>query len=445
MRATQSTPLIYKCQRCGRQSPIEAAFVIRKGKNGSLARCLCFACEQKRATNSTLLLYILLPVFGMVILLLNPTSQLGFFALLVCASLLVSIPLIVLHELSHALAAQAFGFRVFAVHVGIGKVLFTKRICGIAWTIHLIPSSGVTLIAGPEMENYKARIFLIHLAGPLFHAVLNALLIWINRWFGISGLWYDIVLWTNVGLLLMNLLPYKGHVAVGSAGTDGWAMLNVPGLSPQALQTRYASFYMLESISAAESGDMRAALAFAKQGVARYPENMEVRNVLGYVYVHSGDYQNSREIFLQALQTNENLAITTKALLLNNVAFANLMLDDPALLPEADDFSEQACQLLPWEPATCGTRGGVLVALGQVDQGLELLKSALKKNPDKRGKAIDACLIAWGEWLRGQAEKADSHLALARQLDPKCLLLDRIQEKISGPSRAMQENDLEKR
>lgn len=434
MEAAQSVPVVYKCQRCGRQSPIEAVFVTKKRANGSLARCLCFECESKRASRSNLLLFILLPLSGLLILLLDPMSQIGYFYLLIFGGLLVSIPLTVLHEISHALTAHALGFRVFAIHLGVGKVLFSRRFFGINWTVHLIPASAVTLVSGPEMHNYRARDFLIHAAGPLFHAILNALLLWTNAIFGVSGLWYEVVLWTNLTLLVFNLLPYKTQVAVGSAGTDGWGMLNVPRLTPEELRTRYASHYILETVNAAENADMQAARAFAEKGVALYPDNPNVLNALGYAYVNSKQFLESRQIFVQTLNSTENLPMSTKAMLLNNVAFANLMLDDPALLPEADNYSEQAYQLLSWEPSIAGTRGATLVALGRPEEGLELLQGALKKNPDKRGKALDACLIAWGEWTRGDLEKSESYLALARQMDPECILLERVQDKIRAGS-----------
>jgi tetratricopeptide (TPR) repeat protein len=421
---------MYKCQHCGRQSPVETAFVTKKRADGSLARCLCFECESKRASRSTLLLYILLPISGLLILLLDPESRIGYFYLLIFVGLLVCIPLAVLHEISHALAAHALGFRVFAIHLGLGKVLFSRRAFGITWTVHLIPASAVTLVSGPELYNYRARDFLIHLAGPLFHAILNALLLWINAVFGVSGLWYEVALWTNVSLLVFNLIPYKTQVAVGSAGTDGWAMLHAPRLTPEELRTRYASHYILETVNAVENGDLEAARAFAEKGAALYPENPNVLNALGYAYVNSSQFLKSRQIFMQTLNFTENLPVATKAMLLNNVAFANLMLDDPALLPEADHFSEQAYQFLSWEPSIAGTRGATLVALGRPEEGLELLEGALKKNPDKRGKALDACLIAWGEWKRGDPEKSESYLALARQLDPECFLLENVQEKI---------------
>ena len=432
MESAQGIPKIYKCQRCGKQSQIETVFVIRKRADGSLARCFCFECESKRASNSTLLLYALLPIFALLILLVNPTSQLGGFYLLAFGGLLASILLIFLHELAHALTAHLLGFRVFAIHVGLGKVLFSRRIFGISWIVRLIPSSAVTLVAGPDMRRYRLRIFLIHLAGPAFHLMLIVLSLGMKLVFGVSGPWYGVILWTNIYLLGFNLFPHKAQVAVGSAGTDGWAMLKAPRLTDEDLRKRFASFYILETVSAAENGNSHGARESAEKGIALYPDDPNMLNALGYAYVNSNEYLKSRQIFLQALNTNQELPIATKALLMNNVAFANILLDDPALLPEADSYSDQAYQALSWEPAIVGTRGGVLVALNRTDEGLELLKQALKKNLDKRGKAIDACLIAWGEWKRDNQKQANTYLALAHQLDPQCYLLEPIEHKIQS-------------
>jgi len=430
MESIESVPVVYKCQRCGRQSPIEAAFVTKKRSDGSLAQCLCFECASKRTANSTLLLYLLLPVFGLLILLVSPGSMLGRAYLLIFAGLLTTIPLILLHEISHALTARALGFRVFAIHLGLGKVMLSRRAFGIAWTIRLIPSSAVTLVSGPEMPRYRLRLFLIHLAGPAFHALLIGALLWLKSAFGYSDLLYYIFLWTNIFLLVFNLFPRKVQVAVGSAGTDGWSMLNAPRLTPEDLHKHFANFYILETVSAVERGDLQAAREFAEKGVSLYPENPNMQNTLGYVFVNSNEYHESRQIFLDVLSMDESqLPIATKAILMNNVAFANIMLDDPALLPEADSLSEQAYQILSWEPAIIGTRGGVLVALDQPEDGLDLLKQALRKSADRRGKAIDACLIAWGEWKRGNLKEYETYLALAHQLDPECYLVEHIRGK----------------
>jgi hypothetical protein len=52
------------------------------------------------------------------------------------------------------------------------------------------------------------------------------------------------------------------------------------------------------------------------------------------------EYYKARQLFLQTLKADEALPIATKAILMNNVAYANLVLDDPALLSEADHFSD---------------------------------------------------------------------------------------------------------
>ena len=430
MESALNDAAIFECQRCHRLSPIEAIFVIKKRSDGSLVRCLCFECESKRNASSILLLYIALPVSALLILLINPTSKLGFFYLMIFAGLIISIPLTVLHELTHAMLARVLKFSVYAIHLGIGKVLFSGRNFGIDWTIRLIPSSAVTLISGPEMRRYRLRIFLIHLAGPAFHAFLIGLLLWMKTAVGFSGWFFDLFLWTNICLLTLNLFSHKAQFATGSAGTDGWAMLNVFRLTPEDLQRRCANFYILETVCSIESGKLEAGCEIAEKGLAIYPDNPDLMNALGYAYVNLHRYEKSRQIFSHALNTDEELPIATKAMLLKNIAFADIMLDDPELLPEADSFSEQAYQMLSWEPSITGTRGGVLIYLNQLDEGIKLLKEALKKSLDKRGKATDACLIALGEWNRGKKNESETYIALAKQLDPECYLIEHVKNKM---------------
>ena len=136
---------------------------------------------------------------------------------------------------------------------------------------------------------------------------------------------------------------------------------------------------------------------------------------------------------MQTLNSSEKLPIATKAILLNNIAFADIMLENPELLPEADSFSEQAYQMISWEPAVTGTRGGVLVYLDRPEEGVEFLKEAFSKSIDKRGKATEACMIALGEWKQGNKKECKTYLALAKQLDPECYLIEHVKNKMAQP------------
>ncbi|MEW5828286.1 MAG: site-2 protease family protein [Chloroflexota bacterium] len=430
MEALPSSPEPIECERCHRTSTLEAAFVRRKRAAGGRSRGVCFECEGKRQVNSILFLTIFSLVFACFNANLAPNSAIGNFYLLLFWGLLACIPLLVLHELAHAAAARLLGFRVFAIHLGMGGPLLATRFLGLTWVIHPAPVSAVTVIAGPELGYYRLRLFFITLAGPGLHALLAAAAWFTYHNFGLPGTWYLVLFWTNVFLLAVNLFPRKALVAVGATGTDGLSLLQIPRMGRDELQKRFAGYYLLGTVAEVERGDHREAIRFAEQGAALYPGEPNILNALGYARIYTGEYSRSRDYFLQALALEEKLTPAMEAIMLNNVAFADLLLDDPALLPEADAYSDRACQAYFWEPAVLGTRGGVLIALDQAKEGLDLLRQSLEKGFEKRGKASDACLIAWGEMKLGRPAEAEKYLALARRLDPLCPLLDFANRKM---------------
>jgi tetratricopeptide (TPR) repeat protein len=183
-----------------------------------------------------------------------------------------------------------------------------------------------------------------------------------------------------------------------------------------------------------DRGDSQAAREWAQRGLALYPQQPMMINALGFAYSHLREYDKARAAFLQVLECAEKPSESVKFLALNNIAFADLMLEDPALLAQADEYSELAYKNCPWEPAITGTRGGVLVALGKVATGLDLLKKAMALNPDRQGKALEACLIAQGEMKRGNFMEGKKYLSAAMDLDPECELLERTRRMWLNPA-----------
>src|SRR5947209_2159217 len=76
------------------------------------------------------------------------------------------------------------------------------------------------------------------------------------------------------------------------------------------------------------------------------------------------------------------------AILLNNIAWADLLSWNQDVLGRACDFSQQAIEALPWESYVKGTRGSALVASGEVERGMILLRQALADNEDLHNKAF---------------------------------------------------------
>ena len=83
----------------------------------------------------------------------------------------------------------------------------------------------------------------------------------------------------------------------------------------------------------------------------------------------------------------------SRALSLNNLAAVDILIDDPGLVEEADEASRQAYETLPDLAAIRNTRGAALIAMGQLQAGIDLLEPTLGKTPPE--------------------SLADSHLSLA--------------------------------
>jgi hypothetical protein len=117
------------------------------------------------------------------------------------------------------------------------------------------------------------------------------------------------------------------------------------------------------------------------------------------------------------------LECTMRLLMLNNVAYADALLGEPDLLPEADEYSREALKHLAWHASVKGTRGTVLVERGQLEAGIALLKEALQEHTEPENKALNACHLAVAEQKRRDFKAAAEYWELARMLDMDCPLL----------------------
>ena len=113
-------------------------------------------------------------------------------------------------------------------------------------------------------------------------------------------------------------------------------------------------------------------------------------------------------------------------IVLNNIAFVDVIMDKPELLAEADEYSRQAVESLPDIYPLKGTRGMVLVGVGQYDEGVALLQQALNGNTENESKAINACCLGIAARRRGFESESRCYISLARKLDPSCILLARV-------------------
>jgi tetratricopeptide (TPR) repeat protein len=341
--------------------------------------------------------------------------------------------LIIFHELAHAAVAKLLGLRVFGIIIGMGKTIWSGKYFGTEWTINLLPLGGITLVGTRPVPRIRWKLFLIYLAGPASHLLMAVVLFFAQQTLSVFSFEYQLLMSlvvANIVLAVTNLYPFQVSLTTGMQGTDGWHLLRVPFLSEVELGKRYIGYFAGEALQAYTMNDFDSARKWVDRALSFDPTSGIARNVLGIIQMASGEHSASRATFLQILETEEAKEPGLHYILLNNVAYLNALLRDPALLPEADDYSSQAFQHLPWVPAVMGTRGTVLVELGKFEEGIALLKKSMSQHIDRQSKALNACHIAVGELRRGDPGAASKYLVTAKTLDPDCFLVPYVESQM---------------
>lgn len=422
-----------KCDRCGLQSDVEQAFSTQKRLGG--ARHYCPDCTLKRQTRSFLFDLAVIIGGGILIFSINPGSRAAAIVLLLSLVVLFMLPLILMHELAHAGAARLTGLRVFGIMIGVGKTIWSGKLFGMQWVVNSLPIGGITSVGARPVPNIRWRLFLVYLAGPASHILLAYAAHLLSKLFaaGSFGQRFLVALvFANILLALFNLFPRKVTITTGVQGTDGWHLFRVPFLKQDELTKLHIGYFAGEALLAYAENDFDAARGWVDQALALDHTSAIARNVLGIVQMARGEYPASRETFLQLLETEDAKAPGLHYILLNNLAYLNALMGDPTLLPEADQYSAEALKHLPWLAPVIGTRGTVLVELGQIEEGISLLAKAMSLHTDKQGKALNACHIALGEFRRGDIAAARKFLITAQTLDPECVLLPRVKAELSS-------------
>ncbi len=424
-----------KCSNCGLESDIPEAFLVKKEWAGLVKRTYCPACREKIFIREQLFSILLVAVFLAV--LDSFTFRHGAWSVTADMVFLIAVtyPVIAAHELAHASAGRLLGVRVFAVRVGYGRKLFSRRGFGISWEVNLWPFGGGTLMAAPPQSGNRARMFGAVLAGPAVHvlllaatAVFQIVLLILQGWAGIQAAgvfhWTSLFLFLNLVLLAGNLLPTRSGGAAGQLGTDGWQLLHLLLQNPKEESNRSQAYFMMESRDASERDDNESALQWIERGMAAHPDQPLLILMRGTILLKIRRFAEARDAFLSLLSSDEAKDPYRKYILYNNVAYTDVLIRNPDLWPEADRYSGEALRQIGWEASVIGTRGAVLTEIGRMEEGILLLKQALAESREDSGKASNAFHLAVAEQRRGNEAESRRYLALTRKYDPYFYLLD---------------------
>ena len=237
-------------------------------------------------------------------------------------------------------------------------------------------------------------------------------------------------------LLFFSALPSPPRILRGTRtlASDGWNLLTVPFREDRDLVPIVIAHAAWASSRLVAAGNLAEAHALVGKALKLDPASALARVAHTDLLVATGRWSEAavRLRLLLDEPAAQRAFPEAMPLLANNLAWADFMEDDPARLDEADKCSREAVSLAPALVAAHGTRGAVLLARGDLDAAEERLTYAFARNPPPN-QALNACCLAMLHARRGARAEAESWLAKARSLSPKCSLLGRAEAAVSGP------------
>jgi len=407
------------CSVCGDASELDYGYTTVKSGTGRVTRCLtCWKRRRERRELAT----VMLPFAAIVTL--SVLSGRWQTALPTMRIYPVLVAVLWAHELGHATVGRALGLRVFEVVLGSGPRLVRARAGRTDIEARLFPFGGHTVMVSPRPA--PVRLALGIAAGPFANLAVAAvtLLVWPR-----SGPWVAPLVIANIIVLIGNLWPVQVATPLGPVRSDGSALATLIRSPRQHLDDADALLHAAESRAAWVRGEADAAVAWAEAGLAAHPDHRPLRHFLTAALIRAGDIDAARDE-LRAQLARDDVESPERAMDLSNLAWADLMSGDPALLDEALVASEEAERRLAWHPAVKSTRGYALIESGRVEEGLARVHRAYEAHTDRRDRATSACIASIGAMRRGDVAEARSMLVTARRLDPACDLLERAAAEV---------------
>jgi tetratricopeptide (TPR) repeat protein len=398
------------CRVCGATTDAAESFVTRQRAFRKSPETWCPLCWQKRAASSGLGVLVVtgaLGVLGLLCLCLLPARSLGLFLLNAFFFQLSVMLSMAIHASAHAYAGHRLGWRIFMVPLGLGKTVFKGKVFGFETVLRAIPWCGLVAAAPRDTAHYRLKLFTFSAAGLFANVILLAaslLIMWVSSdHFGRLTSELDFIqmlFFANLGIISGNLWPGFIFTTFGRQASDGRRLLHALNRDPNKREQSHAGWFVGEGALCHAKQEYEAARTWFEKGLQLYPENVHLLVSKGNSLLALKEFREARQVFNSLLPRVQNDR-PVLATVLNNLAYADVALEDGELLEEADRYSKDAMSTLGWHPAINGTRGAVLLEMGRVDEALPLLRRAMRLHEDPVGKAQVACWLAIAQARKG--------------------------------------------
>jgi hypothetical protein len=335
------------------------------------------------------------------------------------------IPMLIVHELGHALAAKAMGWRVREVVIGFGRTLWQWDIGETRIKVKLAPVEGYVLPAPSDASAVRLKSALVYAAGPGAEIAVLLLLLAV---FGYDTVFNDsdqaglIALKTLAFVILVgagfNLLPFRTDGAV----SDGLGILSSPFMTKDVIDMRLVAIELREAQSLLDAGQPGEAGALIESLVARFPDNLALQLMAGTAACQAGRIEDARTLARTRL-AEEQPGEQARREWLKLQALVELNAPDPHFMT-LDLAVQQALKLTPDASDLLAIKGASLVLRGDYDAGGNMLAEAWRKGGDRADDPLMLGFLAVAARKTGDAG-ASAHFMDAFEMTNRSVALGR--------------------
>lgn len=294
------------------------------------------------------------------------------------------VPLLVLHELAHAVTARALGWRVSEIVIGFGRELYRFRVGSTLVRIRVLLLEGYVVPQPDRVAGARIKSALIYLAGPLSEvllvlgiwAVLGERLFAHEQSYGLIAV-QSLALAASMGAAF-NLIPFKSGQGL-SDGLGAWLSLFA---SDGSFQVRLAAHEIARARRALYLEDWQQAQQLLDEALTQYPRDPQLLGLRAIAIAGLGDADKAIAELEALGHPNDQPELLRHELLLD-AAWVVLIGGERNLLYEAQQACERALQVWPTSLRAHLTLGRVLLERAQAAAAEQHLLMAYRSAADQ--------------------------------------------------------------
>ena len=315
------------------------------------------------------------------------------------------------HELGHFVCAKLVGMSPQQMKVGRGFRIFRKSFFGAQLELGILPDGGITYASYPHtgwsrLIDLKLKLIIYSIGGCLANSVLLVCLIAMFVYTGFPVCLYFILI--EALMIIVALAPTDILLYGTKLHSDGKKIFLI-------LTQDYQRYFCADHQEAITriAGDRAETQTLFKNDIRALELLVKAEIKLAY-----RRFDEAIALWDQLLNA-ENASDVEKAYILDTLASIVINHGQKQYLTQADRWSQEALKLAGHSKTIQGTRGAILIEMGQYEVGIQTLLPLTEPDNDPIDIAISSAYLAKADHHLGNNEQAWKWLKQAEQVGEK--------------------------